>query len=1542
MRHLRKQLIDILTETGERQHLPMPAPRLAATLVRDFSGLLLEPRKKRTVMHWRLLSHEHMHRHVITIRCPDQAFYLDSIKSYFSRHNIQPLEQQTMVMRLEYNQHNPIPVIYLSDTHKGEALMLIALHISATVVPDGKRLASHMAAILHAVNLSVRDFSTMRTLLADCATKLEAEVPHAAGLLRWMNEDRYIFLGMQSGRKRLGLLKNTRVTERVVKGIEQGITSLSPPAKPGLEWIHLQASQHHLYIITSLDVVRICWREGRHLNHLILLGYFSRSARHANASRVPLLEQYWHGLLTQPLLEQSAFYRREIRTIFDRLPKPLLLSIPAPELLAPLKAIADLTGPTQTHTVLFSPKPGNIMLLLVALPADRFGPNVLKDMLAHLQRIGIQEHAYHSFGIGSHRLLLMACSCKVKQPGIHEITKAVQRSVIFWKDLARAHVFEHAKTLKIPATLEKLERLPTLYQNLFPPEQFIGDMRAFEWVRENLRVKVHIRKAEDGVDIQIFTRKPQPLGQLVSTIQGFGLTAMKEAVVEFRDSDGTLYLSSLRCTYSGKKGDRGKEGTVSLFRSEESKLSPLFPETVPFLPEDNCRLTMALDHVFNGEADDETINSLVLSATLDIQQVAVIATLRSHLVQLMPDAAPLLLTDMLNRHPQVTARLYRMFEARHRPAIPAAYEIQARADFEKAMESVKSLTDDRWFRALAELVEASLRTNAYAREPDEPVAIKIAPYGLSYVPRPVPYREIFIHGVHVEGVHLRGGPVSRGGLRYSDRPVDFRTEVLELMATQIVKNGQIVPTGAKGGFVIRGGCSEAFVRRQYRTFVRALLALTDNLVHGEAEPPVGIRIHPDDVNDPYLVVAADKGTARYSDFANEEARLAGFWLDDAFASGGMHGYDHKTVGITARGAWVCAEQHFATTGINVYKDAITVAGIGDMGGDVFGNGMLINPNIRLLAAFNHKHIFLDPSPDPARACAERKRLFRQGLGWDAYDPGIISAGGGVFERTAKRISVSPEVRIALAIEADDLSGEALIRAILTAPVDMLYNGGIGTYVKASHESDAEVRDPANNAVRITADTLRCTVVCEGGNLGFTQAARLEYAASGGHINTDAIDNSAGVDMSDHEVNLKILFSEAGGQFLPLPRRNRILRSLTDAITEQCLDDNLQQSRALTLAELEVKSYPPRMQRLRNVLLAEGRIDPQTDPGMDDDATLCFRPQLAVLLGHEKNRLHERLADCCFAQNDCFHTSLLETYFPAAIRKRFSTAIGTHPLAADIIHTMAANHTLNYFGLGSVHHLETLIDHATGEIVLGLLMAEYMLDGDALRQAIWQDLEDADTACMMQRTLQEYLMRFAEEMLRLCPVITLTLGWMKQQRNGLRHFRHSLAAQGIGGMENSRFLELLKSAGQAGLSPAHAAHLATMPELAQTATSLHLSSTLNQPLLRCLKANQACLHLLPLREAESPLRTADWGDDDTHALRREWLHRLTMLKSQAIRQLLNIRRRDFLQAGEALWGRHRHWDHIQQLRTELDENEPDRMKLLLLLTQMESLITESEV
>jgi len=1532
MRILRKQLIELLDQARLQNRLDELSPRLLAALVHDFFSLLPtsgnKQYRKNVALTSRTVSHANLHRHIITIRCPDQAFYLDAIKGYLLRRGIQPLAQQTMVARMDCDETGCMLALKQPDKDDAHNFMFIALHISATLEPDRERLARDMRAIMQAVDLSVSDFTAMRETISACAGKLAGDDADAAALLAWMNDDKYLYFGMRTETRKLGLVRNQRVLSQVAGSLAEEIAAVEKPTRAGVEWLHLAASQHYLYSAASLEVVRISFRNSKRgrLQSVLVIGHFSRSARYANASRIPLLDRHWQVLARTPLLLHSAFYRREIRTLFDRMPKPILLAMPPMDWLEPLKTIVDLAGPVQTMARLLVPPCGNISLLLVALPADRFGPNILDQIMETARQTHhFDIHGHENFGVGPHRLILISVSHMltngkpVRDAEIAALEETVRQCVTFWKDKAKAAVLDAARDLDLPATLRELQQISLLYQQLFPPQQFIQDIHIRDEVIARRRTLVRAHAHDAGVELHIFTQTPLLLGELVTIVQAFGLTAIQEAVVEFGSGERQVRLSSIRCQLAQK-----------------------------FRADDSARLVTGMERVLNDEADNDPVNALLLTAGLNIDQIAVIITLRNHLIQLLADAAPMPLTDTLLRHPQVAAKLYRLFEARHRPAMPVSFEAQSRLEFEKALTDVRNLTDDRWFRALAEIIDASLRSNAFIREAGDPVALKIAPSRLSFAPRPAPWREIFVHGVHVEGVHLRAGPVARGGIRYSDRPADFRTEVLELMATQVVKNGQIVPTGAKGGFVVRNGAGEPFVCRQYRTFIRALLSLTDNLVHGEASPPTGIRIPDEDSHDPYLVVAADKGTARYSDVANEESRLAGFWLDDAFASGGRHGYDHKAVGITARGAWVCAAHHFALLGQDAYKDPIRVVGIGDMSGDVFGNGMLLNPDMRLIGAFNHRHIFLDPNPDPERAWAERKRLFDEAAGWDQYDPVCISEGGGVFDRQAKSIPISPPAQQVLGITETSLSGEELIRTLLTADVDLLYNGGIGTYVKASNETHAEVCDPANNAVRVDADRLRATVVCEGGNLGFTQQARLQYAAAGGHINTDAIDNSAGVDMSDHEVNLKILFAANSGPITPA-RRNRILKGLTDKVAAQCLDNNLLQARALTLASLDAEIHPPRIQRLRDALMQSGRIDPQTDPDIGNDESLLLRPQLAVLLGHEKNRIHEQLAEEGFDRHTCFRMPLLLSYFPVSIQRRFEETVARHPLAPDIINTRAANDIVNHMGLAAVHHLQTLLDNPMSEIVQALLLTDIIMDTNTLREAIWQNIPAPEIAAQMQHSLQEHVMHFAEELLRLCPVSSLDQPWILAQRAGMRRFRHSLAAQGISGMESSRYLELLKTVGQAGLSSACAAHLATMPELAQTAAAVHLSAELDMPLLRCLRASQACLHLLPISEVEAPLRSSGWGEEDTHELRREWLRRLTLLKSRAIRDLLHSGVTDFMAAGEKLWCSHKLWPAIESLRRPqldaVDEEgeasmEISPMQLMLALTRLESVIDES--
>ncbi len=1520
LRQHRCQLIALLDQARRQHRIEAMPPRLTAALVHDFLRLLPATdgaRKARVALRSRTISHGELHRHVLTIRCPDQAFYLDAIKGYLQRLGIQPIAQQTMVARMACGPDGCDIELREPDARDEDNFMFIALHLSATLAPPRTRLHREMHAVLRAVDLSVRDFEPMRALIAQAARQLRKDAPKQAGLLAWLNDDHYLFFGIRSNGERLGMFRDRRVCARIAPELNEQIDATPVPDAPSLDWLNLTASRHHLYSAASVEVVRVVWREDDGaLRHADIIGHFSRSARYMNASRIPLLADCWQKLARRELLRHSAFYRREMRTLYDRMPNRLLLGAPIDAWFEPLKSIIDLAGPLQSVAHHLPSHAGNMDHLLVAIAADRFGPQVLRAMQRAIEATGLALHGHESFGVGPHRIVFFGFD-NASAPDMAAIRKAVRESIVFWKDLARAEALRRPGVLNIPEAMAELEALPHLYQDLFPPAQFVRDLLMRQRVLADRRTRVRLVMLERGVKILIYSLAQPSLGRLVDILRAFALDPIQEAALPFgAKEDARIHISAIQCS---------------------------LPEAGRAIAaEDMQRLRHALEAVLNDEADHDRLNALLLRAGLSLEDVGVLILLRNHLVQIAPEAALLPLTEMMLRHADTSGKLFRLFAARHMPGMEAADLAHARRAFAEAMNRIDNLTDDRWFRALAALVEAGLRTNAWARETGQPLAVKIDPHKLDFAPHPRPWREIFVHGVHVEGVHLRAGPIARGGIRHSDRPSDFRTEVLELMATQVIKNGQIVPTGAKGGFVTRGGEGAAFALRQYRLFIRALLEITDNLVDGEPLPPAGIRVPEEDAGDAYLVVAADKGTARYSDDANEEARLAGFWLDDAFASGGRHGYDHKAVGITARGAWVCAAHHFQAIGVNAWRDPIRCVGIGDMGGDVFGNGMLLNPNLRLIAAFNHRHIFLDPEPDPAKAFAERKRLFAAVAGWDAYDQGAISAGGGVFDRRAKRIPISPQAREALGIEAESLSGEALIRAILCAPVDLLYNGGIGTYVKASSESHAEVRDPANNHVRVDAAQLRCKVVCEGGNLGFTQRARIEFAQQGGRINTDAMDNAAGVNMSDHEVNLKILFAATPGARLSHGPRNRLLRAMTDEVTDQCLNDNLSQSRALTLAELDAREHPPRIHRLRDTLLREGWLDESISPGIADDATIALRPQLSVLIGQEKNRIHAHLSREGLAHGCALSRDLLQGYFPKPVRRRFARALAAHPLADEIIHTQAANHVVNRMGLGAVHHLQSLLDKPVSEIVGALLIGDRMLETERLRESIWAHVRDLELAGGIQHALQEHLLRFAEELLRLTDPRTLDPDWIERQRKGLRAFRHSLAARGVGGMESSRFLALLKQVSELGLDTDQAAHLAAMPELAQSACAVHLADETGKPLRQCLRASQICLHLLPLERLEAPLRSADWGGPDAHALRKEWLNRLGMLKKQAILRLLDYPARQMMGAGQRLWHAHPLWPEIASFSPEEEASaEARRLRLLLALSRLETVVAVCE-
>jgi glutamate dehydrogenase len=652
-------------------------------------------------------------------------------------------------------------------------------------------------------------------------------------------------------------------------------------------------------------------------------------------------------------------------------------------------------------------------------------------------------------------------------------------------------------------------------------------------------------------------------------------------------------------------------------------------------------------------------------------------------------------------------------------------------EIEEALQAVESLDDDRVLRRLALLVAAIQRTNFYqAGEDGGPkpyISFKVASGELADLPAPKPFREIFVWAVHVEGVHLRFGPIARGGLRWSDRRDDFRTEVLGLVKAQQVKNAVIVPVGSKGGFypkqLPKGGAPEA-VRaeaiRAYKTFLYGLLDITDNLhPGGKVTPPKDVVVH--DGDDPYLVVAADKGTATFSDIANGVAQDYGFWLDDAFASGGSAGYDHKEMGITARGAWEAVKRHFSELGKDIQSEPFTVIGCGDMSGDVFGNGMLLSRQIRLLAAFDHRHVFLDPNPDPAKGFAERERMFAlPRSSWDDYDRKAISKGGGVFARTLKSVPLSTEVQAMLGVRAEAMAPAELINAILKAPAELLYLGGIGTYVKAKAETNADVGDKANDAVRVSASELKVQVVGEGANLGFTQAGRIEFAMAGGKINTDAIDNSAGVDSSDHEVNIKIatgMLERTG--VLTRRRRDTLLKSMMEDVAGHVLAHNYAQTLALSLLEMDSPGELEPHALFMADLEARGRLDRAVE-GLPDAVAILerrqagrglTRPELAVLLAYGKLELKREIT-ASEAPDDPFYASRLEGYFPKPLRK-WKEPIHRHRLRRDIIATVVANDIVDRCGPSFAHRLMTAASADVVALTAGYEAAKQALDFESL-------------------------------------------------------------------------------------------------------------------------------------------------------------------------------------------------------------------------------------
>ncbi|RTL70492.1 MAG: NAD-glutamate dehydrogenase [Pseudonocardiaceae bacterium] len=1163
-----------------------------------------------------------------------------------------------------------------------EAWMRLALDPAAS--DEGEDLGTELDEVLAAVH----DVAADATRLTDTVSALAAELSgtdatperdDAARLLRWLADGHFDFLGYRryeavdatlraepgSG---LGVLRHNGITDSLPDVIGERplvvVTRADAPSRV--------LRPEHPYDV----VIGIVDDRGRTVGGHRFLGLFTTAALHEHVLDIPVVERRVRAAIHRAEVPVESWSGQQLLDVLSRCPREELFWTSEQTLHETAVGVLSLAHDRRLLLTVHAEPYGRFLSCLVHLPHDRYSPQARSAM----QRVLLREldgwRVDHSVTVGETGPVQVHFTVHVgaaaPPPDRERLRARLAAAILTWDDWVIDAAGRDAEQIA-----EYLPGLPQGYRDDVDPVRAVADLRR---VRD-LRTDPHLELAGEPDDLHfrlVAAGAPVSLSAVLPVLQSLGVDVLDERSYEIARPDGVdcrLYDFGLtvdaatRLVLSGRGGQAARDRFCAAFRA-----------------------------AWSGAAETDRFNALVLHAGLGWREVAVLRAYARYASQLGGPFGRRYVADILLAHPDAARALVALFRARFDPAPPPDVREQRRAEALAAatalIDEVTSLDADRILRGHLSMVLATLRTNWFRDRPY--FSFKIDPGAVPDMPSPRPRFEIFVYSPRVEGVHLRFGPVARGGLRWSDRPQDYRTEILGLVKAQMVKNAVIVPVGAKGGFVVATPAPDpAEVEACYRIFVSGLLDVTDNRVNGATVAPPDVVRH--DADDSYLVVAADKGTARFSDVANGVAAQYGFWLGDAFASGGSVGYDHKAMGITARGAWESVRRHFRELGVDTQSQDFTVVGIGDMSGDVFGNGMLLSPHIRLVAAFDHRHVFVDPDPDPAAGWAERARLFAlPRSSWDDYDRSAISPGGGVWSRTAKSVPVGPRLRAALGLAPDveQLSPPELVRAILLAPVDLLWNGGIGTYVKASTESHGEAGDKANDAVRVDGRALRVRVVGEGGNLGLTQRGRIEFARAGGRINTDAIDNSAGVDCSDHEVNIKILLDRlvTAGE-LGRAGRDALLAEMTDEVAELVLADNIDQNAALGVARTRAADTLPVHARMIDGLAARTGLDRDLEalphpPEIDERVAAghgLASPELAVLLAHTKLDIKAALLRTDLPERPEF-ADRLPGYFPRALRERFPAAVAAHPLRREIVTTMLVNEVVDRAGITFVHRL----------------------------------------------------------------------------------------------------------------------------------------------------------------------------------------------------------------------------------------------------------------
>ena len=1182
-------------------------------------------------------------------------------------------------------------------------------------------LRRRLEEILVDVRRACEDWTGMRQRTRSLIGELQMEPPSTVDpetvqptidFLSWLDDHHFTYLGFRS----YDLVEEGGQSYlRAVPGSGLGILRDDEEEEPSLSLLRPEAAETardpRLLTVTQANTRATVHRtvpldyigirrfddQGRVVGESRFLGLFTQSAYAESATRLPIVGPKVHQILSESGYASDSHSGKDLVSVLEGYPRDELFQAPVAHLRETANDVLRLLERPDAKAYLRRDEFGRFISAVVFLPRDRYNTGsrlrvqeLLEDtyggeLANYATRVGDGPLAQLHFVI---RLPKGQTPVDVDVPRLQEELRRVTRS---WQEGLVDAVLDHEEDES--AAGELLERyadsFPEAYKEDFDGATAYEDITSLVQLAEGQTPRPRLYAGpEDPAEvrrIKVYRDTEMSLSDVLPVFAHLGLEVTVQRPYELDLPDGeTAYLYDFELKapdaahWAG--GEAGEEAAAHAFED-------------------------AFSAVWGGQAESDSLNSLVLSAGLDWRRVVVLRTLARYLRQVGAFSLDYI-EEALVRNPAVAHLVVELFETRFDPDREGSLEERAGAAEEVvgrikgALDDVASLDQDRILRATVDVVMASLRTNFYQvgedGQPKAHVSVKLLPRQLSILPEPRPAFEIWVYSPRAEGSHLRFGAVARGGLRWSDRREDFRTEVLGLVKAQMVKNAVIVPTGSKGAFFAKrlppASDREAWLaegKAAYTTFIRGMLDITDNRVGDDVVAPERVVRHDED--DPYLVVAADKGTAKFSDLANGIAREYGFWLDDAFASGGSAGYDHKAMAITSRGAWKSVKRHFRELGLNTAAEDFTVVGIGDMSGDVFGNGMLLSEHIRLVAAFDHRHVFLDPDPDAASSFAERRRMFElPGSSWADYDEALISEGGGVYPRSAKSVPVSPQVRERLGLDDDvsALTPNELLKAVLSAPVDLLWNGGIGTYVKASTESHSDIGDRSNDAIRVDGQDLRVRVVGEGGNLGFSQLGRIEAALHGVHVNTDAIDNSAGVDSSDHEVNIKIALTPLvqSGR-LPMAERDELLASMTDEVAEKVLRHNYDQNVLIGNGRVQRERMASVHQRLIPYLEQEAHLDPALEflpdakewRRREKEGTGLTSPEFSVLVAYAKLGLKDALNDSDLADDPAMDQTLLR-YFPGPLRERAHDQLLAHPLRRQIIVNEIANAMINRGGV----------------------------------------------------------------------------------------------------------------------------------------------------------------------------------------------------------------------------------------------------------------------